>query len=149
VALAKILHYHAQRPAMAHRNVLVVDDDETLRRLLMEYLRESSGVSVDGARDGVEALHHIAIHPCRVVVLDVMMPLMSGIDFLDSLHALMSDPSVKTLDDPPAVIVMTSAPAEDVRAEQLQERFPRFVRAVMRKPLDLQALGSRVESLLA
>lgn len=133
---------------MAQGNILVVDDDESVRRLLMEYLREQSCVHVDGARDGVEALHQIAIKPYTVIVLDVMMPYMSGVDFLSSLDALVSDPSVKSLDDPPAVLVITSMPQEDVRADALQARFPRFVRGVMRKPLDIRALASHVAALI-
>ncbi len=134
---------------MSHGNILVVDDDESVRRLLMEYLRERSLLDVDGARDGVEALHQIAIKSYALVVLDVMMPYMSGVDFLTSLDALMSDPSVKLLDEPPAVLVITSMPQEDVRADQLQDRFPTFVRGVMRKPLDMAALGNRVEALVS
>lgn len=134
---------------MAQGNILVVDDDETVRRLLMEYLRERSCTHVDGARDGVEALHQVAIKTYAVVLLDVMMPYMSGIDFLTSLDALLSDPSVKTLDEPPAVLVITSMPAEEVRADALQRRFPRFVHGVMRKPLDMPALGNRVVTLVS
>ena len=133
---------------MAQGNVLVVDDDESVRRLLMEYLRERSCLHVDGARDGADALHQIAIKPYSVIVLDVMMPYMSGVDFLSSLDALVSDPSVKALDDPPAVLVITSMPQEDVRADSLKERFPRFVRGVKRKPLDMPALGNHVAALI-
>jgi CheY-like chemotaxis protein len=133
---------------MAQGNILVVDDDESVRRLLMEYLRERACVHVDGARDGVEALHQVTIKRYAVVVLDVMMPYMSGIDFLSSLDALTSDPSIKALDDPPAVLVITSMPPEDVRADTLQDRFPRFVRGVLRKPLDIAALGARVAELI-
>lgn len=134
---------------MAQDNILVVDDDEAVRRLLMEYLRERACLHVDGARDGVEALHQIAIKSYAVVVLDVMMPYMSGVDFLTSLEALVSDPSFRTLEDPPAVLVITSMPQEDVRADALQERFPRFVRGVMRKPLDIAALGNQVTALVS
>jgi CheY-like chemotaxis protein len=134
---------------MAQGNILVVDDDESVRSLLMEYLRERSCLNVDGARDGVDALHQITIKAYSVVVLDVMMPYMSGVDFLTSLDALMSDPSVKSLEDPPAVLVITSMPQEDVRADELQDRFPTFVRGVMRKPLDIAALGNRVDALVS
>lgn len=133
---------------MSPGNILVVDDDDGARRLLMEYLTERSSLQVDGARDGVDALHQIAIKRYAVVVLDVLMPHMSGIDFLSSLEALISDPSLKALDEPPAVLVITSAPVEDVRADDLQHRFPRFVRGVMRKPLDIAALGNRVAALI-
>lgn len=133
---------------MAQGNILVVDDDESVRRLLMEYLRERACLHVDGARDGVEALHHVTTKPYAVVVLDVMMPYMSGVDFLSSLDALMSDPSIKALDEPPAVLVITSMPQEDVRADELQRRFPTFVRGVLHKPLDIPALGNRVVALV-
>ncbi len=134
---------------MSQGNVLVVEDDESIRRLLIEYLEQRACVHVDGARDGVEALHQVSTKPYDVVVLDVMMPYMSGIDFLTSLDALMSDPSVKSLEDPPAVLVITSAPQEEVPSDDLQHRFPSFVHGVMRKPLDIAALGARVEALLA
>lgn len=133
---------------MCPGNILVVDDDDGARRLLMEYLAERSSLNVDGARDGVEALHQIALKRYAVVVLDVLMPHMSGVDFLSSLEALISDPSVKGLDEAPAVVVITSAPPEDVRADDLQHRYPRFVREVMRKPLDIAALGNRVAALI-
>ncbi|HEX6083823.1 MAG TPA: response regulator [Thermoanaerobaculia bacterium] len=133
---------------MPDGNVLVVDDDDSIRRLLMEYLQERAALHVDGARDGVEALHQVSTHAYDVVILDLMMPYMSGIDFLLSLDALMSDPSVKSLEDAPAVIIVTSAPQEDVSADDLQHRFPSFVHGVLRKPVDFGALATRVESLL-
>ncbi|HVE70192.1 MAG TPA: response regulator [Thermoanaerobaculia bacterium] len=134
---------------MAQGTVLVVEDDDGIRCLLMEYLRERSHLLVDGARDGVDALHSVSTKRFNVIILDLMMPYMSGIDFLTSLDALLSDPSVKVLEEPPAVIVVTSAPAEDVSAEELQSRFPTFVQGVLRKPLDYRALSTRIESLLA
>ena len=134
---------------MPHGNVLVVEDDDSIRRLLIEYLRERASLDVDGARDGVEALHQVSTKPYAVVILDLMMPYMSGIDFLTSLEALMSDPSVKSIEQPPAVIVVTSAPPEDVPADDLQQRFPSFVRGVLRKPLDFCQLAIHVEALLA
>lgn len=129
-------------------NVLVVEDDESIRCLLVEYLKERSHLQVDGARDGADALHQISLKRYPVIVLDLIMPHMSGIDFLVSLEALLSDPSVKMLEEAPAVLVITSAPPEDVSSETLQRRFPSFVRGFMRKPLDIADLGERVEALL-
>jgi len=133
---------------MAQGNVLVVEDDEQFRRLLVEYLRESSCPNVDGARDGVEALHHISTRPYDVVVLDVMMPHMSGIDVLTSLDALTSDPSVKPLRKQPAVIIITSASQEALPADDLQRRFPTFVHGVLRKPLHVPDLAASINALL-
>lgn len=134
---------------MPKRNVLVVEDDESIRRLLIEFLEEHSALAVDGARDGVDALHHVSTNKYDVVVLDVMMPYMTGIDFLDSLQVLISDdPSVKHLDELPAVIVITSAPAEQIPTMELQNRFPSIVRGVLRKPLNAEELARCIEALL-
>jgi len=128
-----------------NEHILVVEDDDSIRRLLVDWLEEHEHVVVDGARDGVEALHQIAMKRYSVIVLDVLMPKMSGIDFLDSLHALVEDPSVKTMERPPAVVVITSAPPSEVPDEAIQHRFP--VAAVLRKPLDMSVLGAIVERL--
>ena len=127
--------------------VLVVEDDDSIRKTLMDYLHDSAALDVDGARDGVEALHCISTRIYAVIVLDLMMPYMSGVDFLDSLEALSSDPSVKALDAPPPVVIITGAPQEAVASADLEHRFPGIVRGVFRKPLDVRALARCVQSL--
>ncbi len=133
---------------MRDANVLVVEDDDTIRLLLVEYLKQHSYVNVESARDGVEALHLISTHRYRVIVLDVMMPKMSGVDLLDSVQALVSDPSVKALETPPAAVVITATAASALPTDVLEQRFPDIVRAVLRKPLDMNALAELVEKLL-
>lgn len=131
---------------MGNERVLVVEDDDTIRNLLVEYLGQQSHLRVDGARDGVEALHRVALNRYRVIVLDVVMPKMSGVDFLNSLEAMMSDPSLRSFEEPPAVLVITATPASDLPQSSLQERYPNLVRGVFRKPLDLPALEGTVRS---
>lgn len=132
---------------MAQGNVLVVEDDDAIRRLLIDCLQEHSCL-VDGARDGRDALHRITTKRYAVIVLDVIMPFMSGIDFLDSLQALLTDPSLTTIDRPPAVLVVTAIPCEVIPAGEIQQRFPTIVHDVFRKPIDVTALATKVESLL-
>ena len=129
---------------MAETNVLVVEDDDTIRRLLVEYLKQHSYLNVEGARDGVEALHQISTNRYAVIVLDLMMPKMSGVDFLDSLTALTSDPSVKAIDRPPNVIVITAASDAEVPTQMIASRCA-LVREVFRKPLDVMGLAESVE----
>ena len=129
-------------------NVLVVEDDDTVRRLLIECLKSHELVNVDGARDGIEALHLIVTSRYAVMILDVMMPKMSGIDVLDSLKALMSDPSVKSIDDPPAVLVITSAERSALPDDLISRRCPRMVQRVFRKPLNIEELAACVETYL-
>jgi CheY-like chemotaxis protein len=133
---------------MTQGNVLVVEDDEAIRRLLIDVLRERACLAVDGARDGRDALHQITMKRYSVIVLDVMMPFMSGIDFLDSLQALLNDPSLKTIEKVPAVIVVTSVPSEEIPAAEIKHRFPALVHEVMRKPVDIAALAREVERLV-
>jgi len=128
--------------------VLVAEDDETIRRLLVEYLQSRMNVAADVARDGVEALHQVSTNVYDVVVLDVMMPKMSGVDFLDSLKALASDPSLEWSKRPPAVVVVTAASDDVLPDETIVERCPGMVRAVFRKPIDVRSVGRAVEQVI-
>jgi CheY-like chemotaxis protein len=133
---------------MAQSNILVVEDDDSIRRLLIETLTEHVHVSVDGARDGVDALHHVTSKKYQLVILDVMMPLMTGIDFLDSLQAMVSDPSIKGMDELPAVLVVTGISPEQMPSSAIESRFPSMVRRVLRKPIDVDELARCVETVL-
>ena len=129
---------------MPNATVLVVEDDDTIRHLLTEYLQTHSHVTVESARDGVEALHLISTKRYAVVVLDVMMPKMSGVDLLDSLAALRHDPSVATPQQLPAVLVITSVSDGVVSDGVLTTHCPELVRGVFRKPLEMDALAEEV-----
>ena len=84
-------------PAPAKR-VLIVDDEEVIRELLRRALCDA-GYQVEQARDGAEALSVLKAKPFDVVLLDIWMPHMNGLEVLASLHELPS---------PPRVIVMTA-----------------------------------------
>jgi CheY-like chemotaxis protein len=130
--------------SMGKENVLVVEDDDTIRRLLVEYLKQHSYLTVDGARDGVDALHQISSERYGVVILDLMMPHMSGVDFLDSLMALGTDPSFKRLEEPPTIVIVTATSAAEIPSQLLVQRCE-LVREVFRKPVDMVALAECVE----
>ena len=65
----------------APHTVLVVEDDDDLRDLLTSLL-EHEGFEVASARNGLDALEYLRTHapPC-IIVLDLMMPVMSGPEF--------------------------------------------------------------------
>ncbi|HEX3584300.1 MAG TPA: response regulator [Thermoanaerobaculia bacterium] len=131
---------------MPNGHVLVVEDDDTIRRLLIEYLKQHALLTVEGARDAIEALHFVAQNAYGVIILDLMMPKMSGGDFLDSLTAMTKDPSIGTLGVPPAVIVVTAAAAGEIPTDTVFQRSP-MVRAVLRKPVDITKLAELIEKL--
>jgi len=66
--------------------ILVVDDDEALRRLCTRVLA-ARGYEVHTAADGEEAVRKVQSHAYRVVLLDLMMPGMDGIECLKQMKA--------------------------------------------------------------
>lgn len=70
----------------ASRTIVVADDDRDIRELLANRL-ESAGYSVVQAEDGVGALALIRNALPQLVLLDVSMPLLSGLDVLQAMKA--------------------------------------------------------------
>src|SRR5256886_13539336 len=78
--------------------VLVVDDDALLRKLVVEQLSHSD-FRASPAANGKEALEQLTDSDYDVVLLDIMMPDMSGLDALEE---------IRKLDDPPEVVMLTA-----------------------------------------
>ncbi len=101
-----------QSPESVHQrgqgNILVVDDEKMVRDLLMHMLCEV-GYSVVTCENGLQARDYFSAHreAIDLVMLDVNMPVMNGVDCLRELRAI--DPQVRT-------IVMTGyAVSEDTK----------------------------------
>lgn len=71
------------------KKILIVDDDITLRTALIRYL-QNRGYSVQEATSGTEALSLFEQNPPDVVVSDVLMPEMDGLEFCRRLRATRS-----------------------------------------------------------
>lgn len=76
--------------------VLVVDDSRMIRTLVAASLN-SEGYEVIEAGDGIEALAMIEKHQVSLVVCDVNMPNMNGLDFLEILRAHPTQSAVSVL----------------------------------------------------
>jgi len=74
-------------------NILIADDDEILAGMLREYL-ETEGCCVTLSVNGAEALEKIADNNIDILVLDIMMPVMNGIDTLKALRVTSSLPVI-------------------------------------------------------
>jgi CheY-like chemotaxis protein len=116
--------------------VLVVDDDAQVHRLLRVNF-ELEGYQVDSAFDGPEALAAISKRRPDVLVCDVMMP---GLDGVEVVRRLRGDP--KTADLP---VVLVSAKAQKGDAAAGKEA---GADAYVTKPFDPQELLDTVSSLL-
>ncbi|HKR66981.1 MAG TPA: response regulator [Thermoanaerobaculia bacterium] len=107
-------------------SVLLVEDDPVIRRMLeVALMRES--LRVDTASDGVEALELLAATPYAVLLLDLMMPRMSGFEVLEHLGQQQKRQ--------PLVFVISAY--DDATLRDLD---PRLVHAIVRKPFDLERL---------
>ena len=110
----------------AARVVLVVDDDDDIREALRLVL-ETEGVGVAEAADGAAALAWLATHPPpRLILLDLMMPVLDGAAVVARLRAA---PAWAAL----PVVMLTAAP------RAARTGLPRDV-PVLAKPLDLGTL---------
>jgi CheY-like chemotaxis protein len=98
----------APRPA-----VLIVEDDDAIREALEEVIR-AAGFDVAAAANGAEALDHLRrVRQPWFIVLDLMMPVMTGWDVLD----VVQNENLVDLDD--ILVITAAAPAilpEGVRA---------------------------------
>ncbi len=111
---------------MENRSILVVDDDDDVRTML-RILLSAEGYTVAEASDGAEALRRIRISPPDLVLLDLMMPRMSGHDLLTAMAA---DDALARV---PVVIL----------SDQISARFStpfRSVFAFLSKPVELDEL---------
>lgn len=68
------------------RHILVVEDDEEMRKLLLSHLRRS-GFRASGARDGVEMERLLVSAPVDLILMDVMLPGRSGFELCRELRA--------------------------------------------------------------
>ena len=65
--------------------VLLAEDEEDLNDIIVKKLREE-GYEVDSSFDGEDALEHLLYADYDVAIMDIMMPVMDGIEALKALR---------------------------------------------------------------
>ncbi len=115
--------------------ILVVEDDPALLRLWSLMLR-SLGHDVDSASDGAQAMACFRQHPCDVVVTDVSMPRMSGLQLLEEIRQHDADVPV---------ILITGAP--EIAGASKAVEFGAF--RYLSKPVPLDAFRTVVGQAVA
>lgn len=106
-------------------NILIVDDSNTMRAVIKRTLA-ISGLDVGEvyeASNGIEALARMASHPVGVVLLDINMPVMNGVQLVKRIR---DDPNLRDIP-----VIITSTEGSEARIEDLMRA---GARGYVRKP---------------
>ena len=127
---------HLEQVHDNRRTVLVVDDSRDMRQFLAGILNKD--YHVESAEDGREAQHIIRTTPIDLVVTDLMMP---NVDGLELTQFIKSDPDLNYI----PVILLTAKTAIESRLEALRYGADDYVT----KPFEPEYLRARVRNILA
>ena len=119
---------------MSQKRILVAEDEPTSQTLYRETL-EAEGYEVLSARTGAEALRIVEKEPIDVLVLDVRMPDMHGLELLEHLRER-------------GCIIPTVLCTAVAKAGQSFEARSYGVKATLIKPVDLDELRAKVSEAL-
>ena len=117
-------------------HILVAEDDHDIAELISHYLKKA-GWSAHVAGAGDEALSYIRAHPVDVVILDLMLPGMSGLDVCQALRADHATAGVP-------VIMLTARTEEADRVKGLELGADDYVA----KPFSPNELVARIRALV-
>jgi len=114
--------------------VLVVDDDPAIRRMIVATLKREGIYMFLEAGNGREALDFMRAQKPSVVVLDLMMPVMSG---WDVLRERQGDTELRQI---PVILISAN------RDPEIASAVDKGICAFLPKPFDINALGALVKS---
>ena len=114
-------------------HILVVDDDEGIRMLVKKYLNENNFL-VTTSENAEDALKKIEIIKFDLIVLDIMMPGKSGLEFIKDYKRKLETP----------VILLTAKGQPDERVEGLEVGADDY----LPKPFDPKELVLRIKNIL-
>lgn len=81
--------------------ILVVEDTNMMRVMMLRHLTQAGYENVDSVEDGQQCLDYIAENPVDLILLDIQMPVLNG---YETLRAIKADPAYKDI----AVIMVTA-----------------------------------------
>ena len=118
--------------------ILVVDDSKVMREMIIACLRACDGAAFAQAASGLEAIEKLSLRPFDLVVLDLNMPDIGGIEVLEFVRA---QDKLSAL----PILVVTTRGDESSRARALDAGASRF----MTKPFAPDAIVAEVRELLS
>ena len=121
---------------MVHPDVVIIDDDPMVGELSRDLLQDA-GYSVTLVQDSLEAIPTIKAQMPRLIITDIMMPGITGMDICKSVK---SDPSLKHIK-----IIVVSGKSYDV---EKQRAFQFGADFFLSKPYKMESFSSTVKSIL-
>ena len=119
------------------KNILIVDDSPTMRRMVMASLRPLRDVSFGEASSGLEAIERLALVSVDLMVLDLNMPDMHGIEVIEFVRSHQAYRGIP-------IIVLTTRGDEASRAVALTAGATHY----LTKPFNPQELTGYARGLL-
>jgi two-component system, chemotaxis family, chemotaxis protein CheY len=119
------------------KTVLIVDDSATMRRMIMAALRGVEQISFKEAASGLEAIEQLAVVPADLVLLDLNMPDIHGLEVLRFMRAH------ESFKDTPVVVLTTR---DDTQSRDSAYRDGATL--YLTKPFQPQQLAPEIERLL-
>lgn len=121
------------------KQILVVDDSATMRRMVMASLQKSiKDISFNEASNGLEAIERLVLAPANLIILDLNMPDMHGLEVLQFVR------SHQTYSHIP-IIVLTTKGDPKSRTEALEAGASKY----MTKPFEPNSFAAQVLELLS
>ena len=117
--------------------VLIVEDNDSMRKLLFTELALDGRLTVESAATGAEGLEKAVASGCSVIVLDMMLPDTDGLQFIEELKIRRPDC--------PSIIAITGAPTSTVPDSMIEGAHRGLVSAIFRKPFDHAKLRETVQ----
>jgi len=118
--------------------VLVVDDSKVMREMIAACLRPDSSLTITQAASGLEAIERLSLRPFDLVVLDLNMPDIGGLEVIEFVR---SQDKLRTL----PILIVTTRGEEPSRVAVLAAGASRY----MTKPFAPDVILTEVQSLLS
>jgi CheY-like chemotaxis protein len=117
--------------------ILLAEDEDVLRMLVVDSL-EDEGHEIHEASDGIEALDYVKKYEYDLILMDYMMPGMTGLEVIKEIRQMPEKRKVK--------ILMLSAKSQKSDQEQVLHEGADYF---MAKPFSPLALVNRIEGILS
>lgn len=119
------------------KSILVVEDDEVIRNLIVEHLKRLKYFSfIIEAKDGADAIHKLANQEFDSLIMDINIPVRNSIDILEGNHGRNIDPN--------KVIIISG----DLDKDKISKLLKIGIKKYIVKPIQVNDLFSKIAKTL-